>query len=70
MNNPMKLPKFRLPNEITRVERAPISARVKINTKTLLEKAAKKSGVSLALFAANVLDDYADWLKKSRKRKL
>jgi uncharacterized protein (DUF1778 family) len=49
-------------------ERTPVSARVKVQTKELLEKTAKEHGLSLALLISNVLDDYAEWLREKPKK--
>lgn len=64
MDNP-----FRHPSEMaSRKERAPLSTRVLIETKEVLEKAAKESGLALSELVANILEDYADWLKTKKKR--
>lgn len=61
---------FRLPSEMnSRKERAPLSTRVTVDTKEVLERAAKEAGLSLAEFVANVLDDYAEWVKKAGKKR-
>ena len=56
---------FRHPKGMTKDERTPISARVRLETKKALERAAKKHGLSIGLLVANVLDDYAVWLEKN-----
>jgi uncharacterized protein (DUF1778 family) len=57
--------KFRHPKDMNpKEEREPVSARLKISTKAILEEAAKKHKLSLAELISNVLDDYAEWLKK------
>ena len=48
-------------------ERDHVSARVKVETKKILETWAKKADISLALLVANVLDDYAAWLEGKTK---
>lgn len=61
--------KFRLPNEMkTEEERTPVSARLKLSTKKILDKAAKDNDLSLALLMANILDDYAEWLKTNERK--
>jgi uncharacterized protein (DUF1778 family) len=50
-------------------KREPLSARVKADTKGVLTKAAEKAGTSLSDLAAAILDDYAEWLVSTRKRK-
>lgn len=56
--------KFRHPKEMNAKEaREPVSARLKLSTKTALEEAAKKHKLPLAELISNVLDDYAKWLK-------
>lgn len=64
----MSTQKFRHPSEMPKdEERTPVSARVKLDTKAVLEKAAKENGLSLALLMAHVLEDYASWLKEQGK---
>lgn len=55
---------FRHPKDMKKDERTPVSARVKVETKGVLEQAAKKHGLSVGLLVANILDDYAEWLGK------
>ena len=50
-----------------RVERVPLSARVKSDTKEILLKAAGNVNTSLSDLAAAILDDYAEYLQR-RKR--
>ncbi len=66
----MDRPKFRRPNEMPKDEkRAPVSARVKETTRVILATAAKEQDLSIGLLIANVLDDYAAWLKYDVKAK-
>lgn len=63
----MEKTSFRHPKEMGKDERTPVSARVKIETKEALEQAAKKHKLSLGLLVANILDDYANWLRGQPK---
>jgi hypothetical protein len=66
----MSQTKFRHPKEMSsRKERVPLSTRVLIDTKALLEKATKENGLSLAELSSNILDDYANWLKNENSKK-
>jgi hypothetical protein len=63
---------FKHPTEMQAPEeRTPVSARVKIKTKAVLEREAKKGGLSVGTVISNVLDEYAEWLlehpEKSKK---
>ena len=61
----MKKPKFRLPEEMpTNEERTPVSARLKVKTKKVLQAAANKQGLRLGSLIEHVLDDYVDWLEQ------
>ena len=63
--------KFRHPEEMqSRKERMPLSTRVMTSTFEVLSEAATLSELSLAELVANILDDYASWLKsEGSKRK-
>ena len=55
-------PRFRRPAEMpTEEKRVPVSTRIKGSTKAVLEREAKKHGMSVATLMANVLDDYVAW---------
>jgi hypothetical protein len=57
---------FRHPKEMKRKsERTPVSARIRAETKEIIEREAKKGGVSLGEVIATVLDDYGAWLRKN-----
>lgn len=61
---------FRHPSEMKTDEpREPVSARVKVSTKALLERAAKENGLSVGLMIGNVLDDYAAFIASTPKAK-
>jgi hypothetical protein len=61
-------PQFRRPEEMSSETRAPVSARVKASTKDILEKAAKRTGLSLGELIGNVLDDYVEWLNSQKQK--
>lgn len=50
-------------------ERTPLSTRVKVETKELLEKEAKSRKVTVSTLAAAILDDYTSWLNTELKSK-
>lgn len=65
----MSQPKFRHPKEMnSRKDRVPLSTRILMDTKSVLEKAAEENGLSLAELTANVLDDYASWLIDKKRK--
>lgn len=58
------------PEELkSKIERVPLSTRVKEETRQILEKEAKKVKTSLSDLTAGILDEYADWLINKRKNK-
>lgn len=66
----MSQPKFRHPKEMgSRKERVPLSTRILLDSKEILERASQENGLSLAELTANVLDDYAKWLIEEKKKK-
>ena len=66
----MNQPKFRHPKDMnSRKDRVPLSTRVLLETKALLEKAADAHGLSIAELTSNVLDDYANWLRSEGLKK-
>jgi uncharacterized protein (DUF1778 family) len=50
-------------------DRVPVSARIRKSTRQLLEREAKKVGLSLAEVVSSTLEDYAHWLNESGSRK-
>ncbi len=50
-------------------DRVPVSARIRKSTRQLLEREAKKAGLSLAEVVSNTLEDYAQWLNGNGSRK-
>lgn len=48
-------------------EKTPVSARITVPTKKLLEKAAKKHNLSLSSLISNILEDYGEWLSSNKK---
>ncbi|MDR3606249.1 MAG: hypothetical protein P4M08_02585 [Oligoflexia bacterium] len=65
----MNKPRFKRPDEITRERdtKVPVSCRIEAATREFLEKEAKSNELSLALLLANVVEDYAVWLKEQGK---
>jgi hypothetical protein len=60
--------RFRKPSEMTKDEkRTPVSTRLKLSTKEILEREAKKTGIPLAMLVSNILDDYVAWLTAKGK---
>lgn len=56
---------YRKPEDMKSTIKKPVSARVDVETADYLEKEAKKAKISLSELVANVLEDYAKWLKQA-----
>lgn len=60
---------FRHPSEMPITEkREPVSARVPISVKKILEEVAKKNGLATSELISNILEDYVRWLKEEEKK--
>lgn len=49
-------------------QKTPLSCRVKVESKDLLEKRARKAGMSLGELVAQIIEDYVDWLDKETSK--
>lgn len=55
--------RFKRPNEFQpKEDRVQIGARVRSESRLVLEKAAKENDLTLSSLVAHVLDQYAEWL--------
>lgn len=55
--------RFKKPEEFSpKEERVQLGARVRVESKVILEKAAKEHDLTLSSLVAHVLDQYAEWL--------
>lgn len=64
----MKERPFRKPGEITKEKTAPFSGRIKQSAKDILEDAATKEGLTVGYLMGRILEDYADWLRDTKKK--
>lgn len=53
---------------ITKTQKHPLSARVKVETYKALEKIADEVGTSLSDLSAGILDDYVHWYEEEGKK--
>lgn len=60
--------KYKDPSEYktAKEDRLPVGARIKVSKKLTLERAAKGQGMSLGELLSKVIEDYAEWLEKSK----
>lgn len=65
----MSQQKFQIPKGMKRFDKTPVTAEIGFATKEALEKAAEKHGLSFEELIANILEDYASWLKEPKKRR-
>ena len=54
---------------VSKIQKQPLSTRVKVETYEALELIAKEVGTSLSDLSAGILDDYVHWYEDERKKK-